>query len=356
MIFTTVIIVNLIPPLLIPSGKHKTMCSHLSKDNESFCVLIHGGAGVISPDNIDAPKYKTALQNILRQIYHYVQDHESKELCVADVVEFGVKLLEDEALFNAGKGAVYTHEGKHELEASIMEGQRLRCGAVSMVTNIKNPVSAAMQVMKNTPHNYLVGESVEKLADKAGLERVNNDFFDTPHRKEQLDRIINSNTTALDHNISTTCNETQEKSSTDKTGTVGCVCMLHGHVAAATSTGGMTNKMSGRIGDSPIIGAGTYADDRTCAVSCTGVGEEFMRYVAAYDISARMQYQQDSLHEAVRGTVFKRLPRDTGGVIAVDHLGNYAIEFNTPGMFRGMINSRGQACVGIWIDNEPFQV
>jgi beta-aspartyl-peptidase (threonine type) len=150
--------------------------------------------------------------------------------------------------------------------------------------------------------------------------------------------------------------EDRSKFINDKTGTVGCVCMLNGHVAAATSTGGMTNKACGRIGDSPIIGAGTFADDRTCAVSCTGVGEIFQRFVAAYDISARMEYKKDNLVEAVRGTVYKRLPHDTGGVIAVDHYGNHAMEFNTTGMFRGMVNSLGHACVGIWAEEDYFDL
>lgn len=335
------------------SEQHPQQChhkqQHVGAELEQYCVLIHGGAGVIAPNHIDADKYKLALQDILREIYRFIITSIDHGITAVDVVEYAVKLLEDEALFNAGKGAVYTHEATHELEASIMEGSKLRCGAVSLVKTIRNPISAARQVMQHTPHNYLIGGQVEALADKAGLERVTNDYYDTPHRREQLDRILHTNTVALDHNVTTTKEEVK-----DKTGTVGCVCMLHGHVAAATSTGGMTNKMSGRIGDTPIIGAGTYADDRTCAVSCTGVGEEFMRYVAAYDISARMQYQQDSLYEAVRGTVFKRLPVDTGGVIAVDHVGNYAMEFNTPGMFRGMINSRGNACVGIWTESDSF--
>ncbi len=338
----------------------------------SFTIVIHGGAGVIPPEDTDAPRYSRALQQILKQIEMFVLSHEV--LQAVDVAEYAVRLLEDEPLFNAGRGSVFNEDGVHELEASIMEGHHLECGAVSLVTNIRHPVAVARQILEHSPHNYLIGPHVEKIAQKANLEFVDNSFFDTQRRREQLEKAKQRASVDLDHNVSlsstsaplttstvpspssTSPTENRKNFINDKMGTVGCVCMLNGHVAAATSTGGMTNKACGRIGDSPIIGAGTYADDRTCAVSCTGVGEIFQRYVAAYDICARMDYKKDNLVDAVRGTVYKRLPHDTGGVIAVDHYGNHAMEFNTTGMFRGMVNSLGHACVGIWAEEDYFNI
>ena len=217
----------------------------------------------------------------------------TEECSALDAVEYGVKLLEDEILFNAGRGSVYAANGKHELESSIMNGKDLKCGAVSLATNIRNPVSLARQIMQSTPHNYIIGDEVERIARESGLELVENSYFDCEKRLKQFETARARDAIALDHNVSdngNVQNQLREQGSKDKTGTVGCVCMLDGNIAAATSTGGMTNKLSGRIGDSPIIGAGTYADNETCAVSCTGIGEEFMRYVAAYDISARMRY------------------------------------------------------------------
>jgi beta-aspartyl-peptidase (threonine type) len=184
------------------------------------------------------------------------------------------------------------------------------------------------------------------------MEIVENSFFDSETRYEQLLQAKQRAQVILDHSSDVN----SESALNSKTGTVGCVCMLDGNIAAATSTGGMTNKLPGRIGDSPIIGAGTYADNTTCAVSCTGVGEEFMRHVAAYDISARMRYGKVSLAEAAKGTVFEKLPDNTGGIIAVDKAGNYSFEFNSPGMFRGMCASDGSGVVGIWKEDIHFDL
>lgn len=323
----------------------------------SYRVLIHGGAGVIPYNNPDGPTYKAHLHHILQQIRNFIHQTD-KERTPIDIVEYAIQLLEDDELFNAGKGGVYANSGLHELEASMMDGKSLKCGAASFITEIRHPISVARVVMEKTPHNYLLGKEAEKLAIASGLEKVDNSFFDTKHRYEQFLAAQKVNAIELDeaykrrhHTTTAEVTATNEH----KTGTVGCVVFYKGNIAAGTSTGGLTNKMSGRVGDTPIIGAGTYADNRYAAVSCTGVGEEFMRYVIAYDIIARIQYGKVSLEEAVKGCFAERIPEDTGGLITLDAHGNYQMKFNTIGMFRGMIDSTSnQAKVGIWAEEENY--
>jgi beta-aspartyl-peptidase (threonine type) len=314
--------------------------------SKAFQVLLHGGAGVISKDNtLDAEAYYSSLKAHLHAISVFITTN-LDIMTALEVVEFAVKRLEDDVLFNAGVGSVYTTENGHELEASIMDGQR-RCGAASLLRNVKNPISLARVMLEHPYHNYLAGEGAEKLARAQGLEMCHNAVFDSVHRLSQLHNVQQKQTVELDH-------AAKETENCSKMGTVGCVCMYDGQIAAGTSTGGMTNKLCGRIGDSPVIGAGTYADNTTCAVSCTGVGEEFMRLVAAYDVSARMAYGGMKLSEALRTMVHERLPEDTGGAIAVAASGEYAMDFNTRGMFRASLGSDGRACVGIWEHIESF--
>ncbi len=299
-----------------------------------FALALHGGAGVIPRDTPPAEReaYLQGLQAALRE----GRDRLARGEPALDVVEAVVRLLEDDPQFNAGKGAVFTEDGRHELDASVMDGRTLACGAVAGVRTVRHPVSLARLVMERTPHVLLAGEGAERFADAAGVERVENAWFDTPRRRAALERFLEQR-------------DEQDAGPDAARGTVGCVALdLHGHLAAATSTGGMTGKRFGRVGDSPVIGAGTYADDATCAVSCTGTGEEFIRHVAAHEVSALMRHAGLPLADAARTVVFDRLRPGDGGLIAVSREGEIALAFNTPGMFRGAADSAGRFEVAIW--------
>lgn len=311
---------------------------------QDFRVLIHGGAGVISNSDESVTKaYLAALQGHVVAIGNYASQAScNRPICALDIVEFAVRRLEDDPLFNAGMGSVLAADGTHELEASIMDGTSGEFGAASLLTHVKNPISLARVVLAHPQHCYLAGEGAEKLALANDLDWVDNSFFTTTRRREQLAAAQCQQKVVLDH------------SSAGKMGTVGCVCMFRGEVAAGTSTGGMTNKLNGRIGDSPIVGAGTYAEGKSCAVSCTGVGEEFMKRVAAYDVCARMRYGSAPLSQALRATIHEYMPSGSGGAIAVAANGEYAMEFNTVGMYRGVVSSDGSASVGIWTDEHAF--
>ena len=254
-----------------------------------------------------------------------------------DAVAAAVVAMEDSPLFNAGIGSVFTSEGTHELDASIMEGKSGNCGAVAGVRTIKNPILAAKKVMEESDHVFFIGEGAEEFAKSTDLVIVDSSFFSTPHRLEQLKRIQSSSpsTSALDHSVSVTSlpQGCEEK----KFGTVGAVAVdQFGHLAAATSTGGMTNKRCGRVGDSPVIGAGCYASDSSCAVSCTGTGETFIQAVAAYDVAARMKYGGQTLDQAARGALDRVVELGgEGGLIAVDARGSFASPFSSEGMYRG---------------------
>jgi L-asparaginase / beta-aspartyl-peptidase len=310
--------------------------------SKELVFLIHGGAGTISKD-VDPTPYWNSLRRIMTSLDRFTSSHE--HIRAVDVAEYGVKLLEDDELFNAGRGSVYTADETHEMDAAIMDGETLRCGSVTLLRTVKNPIKAARLVMNHPDHNFIAGSSVESLCALTGLEMAPKSYFSTNKRYEQLLDTKRRLQVALDHDVHV--DDGQSK------GTVGCVCSLNGHVAAATSTGGMTNKLSGRIGDSPVIGAGTYANDRTCAVSATGRGEDFIRHVVAYDVSARMEYGGLSLLDAANGIVSDRLPKASGGLICVDSSGNYAMPFNSAGMFRGVRSRSGEMSVGIWEDLMP---
>lgn len=304
-----------------------------------FKLLIHGGAGTLLPGAMTEEKelaYRDGLAKALEAGYAILKDGGPSLIAV----ELAVKVLEDNPLFNAGKGAVFTHDKKHEMDASIMDGQTLNAGAVAGVTNIKNPVNLALKVMQDSNYVLLTGEGAQAFAAQHGVKQIETSYFYTDFRYQQLLQIMDTNQSALDHNVAVPIQEETHK----KYGTVGAVALdKNGNLAAATSTGGLTNKRFGRVGDSPIIGAGTYANNETCAVSATGQGETFIRYVVAYDISCLMAYKGLSLSEACKTVIDKINIADPecGGIIALDAVGNFCFEFNTPGMYRGIIHENG---------------
>lgn len=305
-------------------------------------IAIHGGAGTMSRNSISAAQeaaYHAAMQGILRCAQQLLASGGS----ALDAVSLAVDSLEDCPLFNAGYGAVFTHDETHELDAAIMDGATLRAGAVACVSRVRRPLRAARAVMEHSEHVLLVAAGAEAFAKAWGLELVAPDHFSTGARREQLQRARSTDATLLDHDAAAlafrpSAADTAPLDEGSKFGTVGAVALdAHGNLAAATSTGGMTNKRSGRVGDTPLIGAGTYADNRTAAISCTGTGEMFIRTVAAYDICARLAYAGQSLDAAAQEVVMKVLPAigGRGGLIAVDALGNLSLPFNTEGMYRG---------------------
>lgn len=301
-----------------------------SNNKPRFSVVVHGGAGV-EPDKLTEQQRKRHHDSLAKAL-EVAREGLTKGDTALDVVERTIRVLEDDPLYNAGRGAVFNSEGKHELDASIMDGSNLKSGAVAGVTTIKNPISLARLVMSQTRHILLMGAGAERFADEMRdqpqIERVDNSYFSTDEQRDEWKQAVER--------------EKQSAKSKAHMGTVGCVVLdSHGHLAAGTSTGGLTNKRWGRVGDSPIVGAGTYADDSTCAVSCTGTGEYFIRHSAAFHVSALMKYRKASLDEAVAEVIDHVLPDDTGGMIAVDHQGHITTRFNTPGMARGWIDSRG---------------
>ena len=306
---------------------------------QRFSIAIHGGAGTILQSEMSAEKekgYKDALQDALNAGYKVLENGGTS----LDAVEQSMMQLENCPLFNAAKGAVFNALGKHEMDASIMEGKNRMAGAVSGVHNIQHPTSLARQVMEQTEHVFLIGEGAMDFAATIGFPFIDDDYFYDEFRYQQWLKIKDSEKFQLDHTI-------VDK----KFGTVGAVALdIHGNLAAATSTGGMTNKKFGRVGDSPIIGAGTYANNATCAVSCTGSGEYFIRGVVAYDVSCLMEYKGLSLQAACDEVVQHRLKNmdGDGGLIAVDTQGNIVLSFNTEGMYRACRNNNGRHEVSIY--------
>lgn len=332
---------GVLPFLLILLGVAMTH-SVFAKDKPApFALVIHGGAGVISAADIpkdDVPKIRADLDRALSAGEAILKTGGS----ALDAVTAAIVTLEDSPYFNAGKGAVYNAEGRHELDASIMEGHTRRAGAVAGVTTIQNPIRLAREVMEHSPHVMLAGAGAEAFADtRKAVARVPNDYFDTPRRLEQLRKAqAEEHGTASGPRAGTYF------------GTVGAVALdQHGHIAAGTSTGGMTNKRWSRIGDSPIIGAGTYATDQ-CGVSGTGWGEYYIRVAAAQDICARMAYRGDTLAKAAEDVINGVIPAlgGDGGAIALDRHGNIALPFNTGGMYRGWIKPDGSRGTAIFRD------
>lgn len=313
-------------------------------------LVVHGGAGVLDEKKMTPElrkEYEAGLTQALREGHAALKKGSS-----LDAVEAAIRVLEDNPLFNAGKGAVFTSDGKHELDASIMRGDTLQAGAVGAVTIVKNPITAARRVMEQSKHVLLIGRGAEDFALEQKLDIVPNTYFSTPQRRAAWKKA-----------------KEKEEQGRDWTpplsryfGTVGAVAYDGKNLAAGTSTGGMTNKRYGRVGDSPIIGAGTYADNRTCAVSCTGHGEMFIRYGVAKEVSSRRRYlgDRETLEESARKALFevppddpeerKRKPEewDVGGLIALDSKGNVAMPFNSEGMYRGTITDKGEVVVKIY--------
>jgi beta-aspartyl-peptidase (threonine type) len=315
-----------------------------------FRLVVHGGAGTIPRDQMTPEleaQYRADLERALRA-GHEVLKRGGKSL---DAVEAAIKILEDSPLFNAGKGAVFAADGRNELDASIMDGATGKAGAVAAVHRIKNPISLARMVMERSEHVMMVGDGAEKFAREQGMSLVDPKYFFTEKRWKALQEVKRQEAEARKAGKPRAHVTTLSESDDYKFGTVGAVAVDRaGNLAAATSTGGMTNKRYGRVGDSPIVGAGTYANNRTCAVSATGHGEYFIRSVVAYDISALMEYKGLSLAKAADEVVMDKLVKlgGEGGVIAIDREGNIAMPFNSPGMFRGWIDEEGRVQTAIY--------
>ncbi len=311
-------------------------------------IAIHGGAGTILKENMSATmeaEYRAKLEEALTAGYEILETGGNS----LDAVVAAIQVMEESPLFNAGKGAVFTNNEKNELDAAIMDGKTRLAGTVAGITTVKSPVAAARAVMEKSPHVMMIGQGAEQFAKEQGLEIVDPSYFYTKKRYDQLQKIKETEKQQLDH--SNEQGSLLPQFPDQKFGTVGAVAVdQEGNLAAATSTGGMTNKRYGRVGDVPIIGAGTYADNNTCAVSATGHGEYFIRSVVAYDISALMKYKNMNLKEAAEEVVLKKLVDfgGDGGVISIDRAGNIAMPFNTSGMYRGSIDTQGKLYIGIY--------
>lgn len=321
----------------------------------NFGIAIHGGAGTILRSSMTPEKeklYTDALRTALQSGFVVLEKGGS----ALDAVETAVRSLEDCPLFNAGKGAVFNNAGTHEMDASIMSGKDLSAGAVSLIKRVKNPISLARSVMERSEHVFLCGDGAEEFAKQMNLEFAGDEYFHDAFRFEQWKKAQETEGSFLDHNLNAEVGMQNSELNTENTkdkkfGTVGAVALdKDGNLAAATSTGGMTNKKFGRVGDSPIIGAGTYANNNTCAISCTGHGELFIRSVVAYDVSALMEYKNLSLREACEEVVMKKLVKigGEGGLIAIDKNGNIELPFNSEGMYRAMKNGSGVEKVEIY--------
>lgn len=320
-----------------------------TKKVNDFAIIIHGGAGTILKKNMTDDKetaYVAKLEEAIKTGHTILKNGGTSQEAVMKTIQ----VMENSPLFNAGKGAVFTHEETNELDASFMDGKTLNAGAVAGVTNVKSPIELAIKVMTDSDHVMLSGKGASIFAKEKGLEIVDPSYFYTENRYKSLQRIKNRAKTQIDHDDKKAAfYDADIKNS--KFGTVGCVALdKYGNIAAGTSTGGMTNKRWGRIGDAPIIGSGTYANNLTCGVSSTGWGEYFIRSQVAYDISAQMEYQQKTLKEATTDVIQNKLTKlgGTGGVVALDKNGNMSFEFNTAGMYRASMNDKGELVVKIY--------
>ena len=314
-------------------------------DETPVAIALHGGAGTIErgamSEELEAT-YRAFLDDAITRGYEQLLEGRSG----LDVVVNVIQLMEDSPLFNAGRGAVYTWEGTHELDASIMHGEHLDAGAVAGVSTVKSPIALARAVMEDSPHVMLASRGAEVFASEQGFDLVSPEYFATERRREALEAYKANEQAGL------------KPEADHKFGTVGVVVLDQaGNLVAGTSTGGMTGKRWGRIGDSPVIGAGTYADNRSCAVSATGHGEYFIRHTIARDICARMQFGGMTLEEASSAVIMEELvaANGEGGIVAVDPAGEVALVFNTPGMYRASIDAMGRKVVGIYGENETAQ-
>lgn len=334
------LILSLFVGCLQPEQEDKSFSGH-----GTITLVIHGGAGTITRQNMTEEKdkqYRDKLDEVLGKGYEVLQNGGTS----IDAVTTVIQMMEESPLFNAGVGAVFTNDGKNELDASIMDGNTGKAGAVAGVSKIKSPILGALTVMHNSPHVMMSGRGAEIFAEQQGLEMVDSSYFATERRFNQLKNVLEKEQQQA---------ELITELPDNKYSTVGAVALdQYGNIAAGTSTGGMTNKRYGRIGDSPIIGAGTYADNGTCGVSSTGHGEYFIRNVVAYDIAATMKYKELPLEDAANEVIMIKLKEKggSGGVIALDRKGNIAMPFNTEGMFRGYIKVEGQPVVKIYKEEE----
>lgn len=311
-----------------------TLNGEKDKPVQKYALLLHGGAGNFSSADVspaEQKKYYQALDSALTAGLTALDSGASSVEAVIRVI----RMLEDNPLFNAGRGSVLNHEGRIEMDASIMSGSDLSAGAVAGLTCVRNPILLAAEVMEHSEHVFLSGEGALNFAKSRGIELSDSAWFYTEKSIRNLNSVLKREGNLVFH----------PHPVNEKFGTVGCVALdSYGNLAAGTSTGGMTNKLPGRIGDAPVIGAGTYANNKTCAVSCTGHGEYFIRYTVAHDISALMEYKKMSVSDAASEVIHKKLlPLQAfGGAICIDHEGNYSMEFNTSGMFRAYGNSSGE--------------
>ena len=315
---------------------------------QKISLVIHGGAGTILKEDMTPAlekAYVQGLQAALDAGYAVLEQDGS----AANAVKAVIVILEDNMLFNAGRGSVFTKKGVQEMDAAIMDGKDLSAGAVAGISNVRNPIELAVEVMRNSNHVFLSGKGASDFAIKQGIKLEPDEFFFSQFRYDQWKQIRDSDNYSLDH----THQQLEQLMKDKKFGTVGAAaCDKEGNIAAATSTGGMTNKKYGRIGDSPIIGAGTYANNKTCAISCTGHGEVFIKAVAAYDVSCLMEYKGMTLEAAMTEVVHQKLTKidGEGGMIGVDAAGNMALIFNSAGMYRGAKSSDGTCFVRIYGD------
>ncbi|MDI1353267.1 MAG: isoaspartyl peptidase/L-asparaginase [bacterium] len=309
---------------------------------KKYAIAVHGGAGTILRSSMTPEKelaYRGGLEAAINAAEVVLKSGGSS----LDAVEAAIRQLEDNPYFNAGKGAVFTHEGKHEMDASLMNGKDLMAGAVAGAQNIKNPITLARTIMEKSEHVFLAGPGAMAFAKQQRMEFMPDAYFFEQLRYDQLQQALKSNTVVMDHTLP------QDK----KFGTVGAVALdVHGNLAAGTSTGGMTNKKNGRVGDTPVIGAGTYANNATCAISCTGHGEFFIRSVVAYDISCLMEYKGYTLKQACDLVVHQKLVKlgGEGGLIALDANGNIEMPFNSEGMYRASLRQDDKMYVDIYKD------
>lgn len=335
--------------LFTASFTQTTSTAIVNNNDKKFTLVIHGGAGTILKSTMTPEKeiaYTAGLEKALQAGYTIL----AKNGTALDAVEAVVKILEDNPLFNAGKGAVFTNDGKNELDAAIMDGKTLKAGSVAGITTIKNPITAARAVMEKSEHVMMVGLGADKFAAQNGCTVVNPKYFYTEERWKGL-LLAKKEDSIKNNKTKTGLKDPLNKD--NKYGTVGAVAVdVYGNLAAATSTGGMTNKRFNRVGDAPIIGAGTYADNNTCAISCTGWGEYFIRLVMAKTIADKMEFGNISLADAAQEMVMKKLPAlgGDGGLIAVDKNGNITMPFCTEGMYRGYIKSTGEKVIKIYKD------
>ena len=310
---------------IIFTGFFSTGVTMGTDNDHQYAIVIHGGAGSATKDAEVIQNRERVLEKALTQGTQILAEGGSS----LDAVELVIRMLEDSPLFNAGKGAVLNARGHNELDASIMDGKTRACGAAGGVSTVRNPISLARLVMTETRHVLLATDGADQFAaalDHPMIEIVTNDYFQTEHQRERLKRS----------------QQKERLSAADRMGTVGCVALdRHGNLAAGTSTGGLVNKKYGRIGDSPIVGAGTYADNRTCGISCTGIGEDFIRNAVAYDVTARMMYKNQKMEKAVHEILHHDDYQVRGGIIGIDFKGRITMQFNTDGMSRAAANSDG---------------